>query len=375
MQKFKKPIYVTSPIFPPIEKYYARVKEIWGSKWLSNNGKQCQEFESKLAEHFNTKNISIFNNGTIALMSVIKMLNLKGEVITTPFTFAATPNCITWNQLKPVFCDIKEDTLCIDADKVEALITSETSAILAVHVFGNPCDVEQLERIAKKHNLKLIFDGAHAFDLKIKNKNIFEFGDATMFSFHPTKLFHSAEGGAVITKNYDLKKSLDLWKNFGIANEIDVLLPGLNGKMNELQAAMGILVLDEITSERVERKRVQNLYQKHLKGIAGVSFHIPEFEITQSLQYFVIKINEAEFGMSRDQVYEEMKNYNVFTRKYFYPLCSNYPYYKDLPSSHVDNLPVANKIVEEVLSLPFFGKLSDADVKNICEIIKTLKTN
>lgn len=375
MYKFENPVFVTSPIFPPIEKFNERIKMIWDSKWLSNNGKQCQEFERKLTEYFGTKNISIFNNGTIALMSLVKMLDLKGEVITTPFTFAATPNCLTWNNITPVFCDILPDTMCIDPDKVEALITPNTTAILAVHVFGNPCAVEKLETIATKHNLKLIFDGAHAFGMKIGDKPIYEFGDGTMYSFHPTKLFHSAEGGAVITKTEKLKQDLDLWKNFGIANEIEVKLPGLNGKMNELQAAMGILVLDEVNKEREQRSKLQRKYKEKLTNVPGVSFYIPEANVTQSLQYFVIRIHEKEFGKSRDQVYDELKKFNIFARKYFFPLCSSYPYYKDLPSSQLENLPVANEVVKETLSLPFFGRLTEADVENICDVIKYLKTN
>jgi dTDP-4-amino-4,6-dideoxygalactose transaminase len=375
VNKFKDPIFVTRPIFPPLSEYTKKLKEIWNAQWLSNNGQQCLDLEKDLSSFFGTKNISLFNNGTIALMSVLKMLDLKGEVITTPFTFAATPNCLTWNNLIPVFCDIKDDTMCIDPDKIESLITKDTSAILAVHVFGNPCEVEKLERIAKKHKLKLIYDGAHAFGIKIKGKDVSRFGDATMYSFHPTKLFHSGEGGAVVTKISELKKSLDLWKNFGIPNEEEVVLPGLNGKMNELQAAMGILVLKEIKQERINRKRIQKAYEKYLKNIKGISYYIPGKSVTQSLQYFVIRVNEKEFGKSRNVLNEELKKFNVFTRKYFYPLCSNYPYYKHLFSADPKKLPVANRVVTETLSLPFYGKLTVEDIKNICEIIKYIREN
>lgn len=375
MKKFETPIFVTRPIFPPLSEYIKKLQEIWDAQWLSNHGKQCQDLEKDLGEYFGTKNISIFNNGTIALMSVLKLLDLKGEVITTPFTFAATPNCLTWNNLTPVFCDIKQDTMCIDADKIESLITPKTSAILAVHVFGNPCDVEKLEKIAKKHKLKLIFDGAHAFGIKIKGKDISRFGDATMYSFHPTKLFHSGEGGAVIAKTMELKEKLDLWKNFGIPNEEEVLLPGLNGKMNELQAAMGVLVLKEVEAERKKREKIQKTYLDNLASIKGLLIYIPDKSVTQSLQYFVIRVNEKEFGKSRDLIYEELKKYNIFARKYFYPLCSNYPYYKDIPSANPKLLPIANKVVTETLSLPFYGGLSISDTIKICEILKYLQNN
>jgi dTDP-4-amino-4,6-dideoxygalactose transaminase len=373
MKKFQKPIFVTRPLFPPLKDYTKKLQEIWDAQWLSNKGKQFLNLEKDLSDYFGTKNISIFNNGTIALMSVLKMLDLKGEVITTPFTFAATPHCLTWNNLTPVFCDIKQDTMCIDADKVESLITPKTTAILAVHVFGNPCDVEKLEKIAKKHKLKLIFDGAHAFGIKIKERDISSYGDATMYSFHPTKLFHSGEGGAVITKTMDLKEKLDLWKNFGIPVENEILLPGLNGKMNELQAAMGILVLKEVAAERKKREKIQKAYLDNLSIINGLSIYMPDKSVIQSLQYFVIRINEKDFGKSRDTVYEELMKYNVFARKYFFPLCSNYPYYKDLPSSNPKKLPIANQVVSETLSLPFYGGLDIADAILICKIIKYIQ--
>ena len=373
IKPFPQPIYVTRPIFPSLKEYMEELKDVWKSQWLSNNGQKLQKLESELKKELRVPYLSLFNNGTSALLVAIKCLDLAGEVITTPFTFPATPNCLAWNNIKPVFCDIDPGTLNIDANKIESLITDKTMGILAVHVFGIPCDVEKIEKIARKYKLKVIYDAAHAFGSEINGRSIGLFGDISMFSFHPTKLFHTGEGGALVFKEKALKEKAELLKNFGIKNETEVLIPGINGKMNELQASMGLVVKKYIKEERRKRRVVKEIYEKKLSGIHGIQIVANPIKEKNSLQYFVIRIDERKFGLSRDKIYNLFKKYHVFTRKYFYPLCSNYQYFKDLPSSNKRNLPVANKVVSEVLSMPFYGGLSKNDVYKICRILKSFK--
>lgn len=374
IKKFLNPIYITRPILPDLDKFNEKLKTIWQSKILSNNGIQAQTLEKKLSELLKVENLQIYNNGTTALLIGIKSLCLKGEVITTPFTFPATVNCLIWNNLTPVFCDIDPETMNIDVNKIESLITPKTSAILAVHVFGTPCDVEKIQKIADKHNLKVIYDGAHAFETEFNNKSIANYGDLTMFSFHPTKLFHTGEGGALVFKDSKIATEAKFLRNFGIKNEEEVIMSGINGKMSEIQAALGLIVLNCKNKERNCRKLIKNTYQKMLKNISGISFvENNKNETKSSYQYFVIRIDENKFSKSRDFVYEEFKKYNVFTRKYFYPLCSEYPYCKDLESSKKIKLPISNKVVHEVLAMPFYGSLKISDVKKICKLLISFK--
>lgn len=373
IKPFKEPIYITRPILPDLGEYNKKLRKIWKSQWLTNNGPQHQILEEKIKRFLKVPNVSLFNNGTVALIVACQSLELSGEVITTPFTFAATPHVLSWNKLTPVFCDVDPATMNIDADKIEVLITSKTTAILAVHVFGTPCDVHKIAKIAKKHNLKVIYDAAHAFGAEINGVGIGNFGDITMFSFHATKLFHTGEGGALTYANPNAKTHIDLLKNFGIKNEEEVILPGINGKMNEIQASLGLLVLENVEKERKLRKRIKDLYIERLSKIDGIEF-IPEIPgVKNSYQYFVIRIDEKKFGKSRNFIYDEFKKYNVFTRKYFYPLCSEYRCYRDLPSSQRHKLPIANKIVQEVLSMPFYGRLTLQDVNKICRILEGMK--
>lgn len=373
-EPFEKPIMVTRPLFPDLSKYNEQLEEIWESKWLSNNGKKHQLLEKKIKEVLKVDNVSLFNNGTIALIVAIQSLRLTGEVITTPFTFPATPHVLTWNNIKPIFCDINPHTLNIDADKIESMITPETTGILAVHVFGTPCEVTKIQDIADKYGLKVVYDAAHAFMTEIDDVGIGNYGDISMFSFHPTKLFHTGEGGGLAYRDSNLKSRIDLLKNFGIKNEDEVVMPGINGKMNELQAALGLVVLDIVEEERKKRAKLINKYVECLAGIAGISFLLNSDNIQSSYQYFVIKINQEKFGKTRNYVHDELKKYNVFTRKYFYPLCSDYACYKQLPSSRGENLQNARRIVQEVLSMPLYGELSEDDVEKICDIIRYLKT-
>jgi dTDP-4-amino-4,6-dideoxygalactose transaminase len=372
---FDNPIYVTSPILPELDKLNEMLKVIWHSKWLTNHGDTHAQLEKSLQTVLKVRNVSAFNNGTIALLTALKALDLSqnSEVITTPFTFPATPHCITWNGLKPVFCDIEPDTMTIDADKIEGLINKKTSAILGVHVYGLPCNVEKIQAIANKHNLKVIYDAAHAFTTEINGQGIGTFGDISMFSFHATKLFHTIEGGCLTYNNPEYKEKIYYLRNFGIKNEDQVVDIGINGKMNELQAAIGLLNLDLFEEEKQKRQAIKSIYVENLKALEGIKLVQMPADVTDSMQYFVIKIEKDIFGLSRDEVYNKLKGFNIFARKYFYPLCSDYEPYKRLPCSQKDNLPVANKIKGEVLCLPFYGALGKENAGKICEIIKFIK--
>ncbi|MBI5888972.1 MAG: DegT/DnrJ/EryC1/StrS family aminotransferase [Deltaproteobacteria bacterium] len=372
VRPFKEPVYITRPILPDLQEVSAKLKEVWASGWLTNNGPQHNILEKELLKVLKVSGLSLFNNGTIALIVACQSLSLSGEVITTPFTFPATPHVLTWNGIKPVFCDIDPVTMNIDADRIESRITPLTTAILAVHVFGTPCNVQKIQEIADRHGLKVMYDAAHAFGVEIDGEGIGNFGDISMFSFHATKLFHTAEGGALTFKDKNLKQRIDLLKNFGIKNEDEVAMPGINGKMNELQAVLGLVVLEYVEEERKKRKVLLDVYTECLKGVEGITVFKNSSNVRDSYQYFVIRIDEKAFGASRDKVYSEFKKYNVFTRKYFYPLCSDYLCYRQLPSSSPASLPVAHKVVREVLSMPFYGGLRADDVQNICAILKNL---
>lgn len=361
---FKSPIYITKPLLPDREKYFELLNNIFDSGILSNNGKYLLELEGSLRSILDVPNLRLFNNGTTALLTAIRVLNLAGEVITTPFTFPATPHTLIWNGIKPVFCDIEETSMNIDVFEIEKYITNKTSAILAVHTFGTPCHVGKIERIAHDHNLKVIYDSAHAFMTKIVYESIGNFGDISMFSFHPTKLFHTSEGGALTYNNSSLDEKVQLLRNFGIKEEGIILESGINGKMNELQAAMGLIILDLVEEERKKRESISNLYKQILSQRNGIYFQQLHELVVPSYQYFPIRIKEKEFGKSRDFIYDELKKYNVFARKYFYPLCTEYSYY-DGPK----DFPVAKTVSNEVLCLPFYGELTESDVENICNII------
>ncbi|MCC5660046.1 DegT/DnrJ/EryC1/StrS family aminotransferase [Nostoc sp. XA010] len=366
---FQEPIYVTRPLLPDLNKFNQKLQEIWQSQWLTNNGKQHLELEEKLEQVLKIPHLSLFNNGTIALVVGCRSLRLSGEVITTPFTFPATPHVLTWNNIRPIFCDIDPETMNIDANKIESMITPQTTAILGVHVYGTPCDVVKIQEIADKYGLKVVYDAAHAFGVEIDGVGIGNFGDLSMMSFHATKLFHTAEGGALLFKDNNLKARVELLKNFGIKNAEEVVMPGINGKMNEIQAALGLIVLEYIEEERQQRKLLVETYRKCLQNVPGITVLTEIPGVTSSYQYFVIRIDQELFGCDRDHLHNQLKQYNVFTRKYFYPLCSEYPCYKYLPSSSSVNLPVANQVAKQVLSLPLYGSLSDDDVEKICKIM------
>ncbi|MGB9979483.1 DegT/DnrJ/EryC1/StrS family aminotransferase [Methanobacterium sp.] len=372
MNKLKEPVYVTRPLLPDVNDLYLEIQEIIESKWITNHGQKHNLLESKLEKVLKVPNASVFNNGSIALLTALKTLDLPrgSDVITTPFTFAATPHCISWNGLKPVFCDIEADTMTINAEKIEKLITPNTSAILPVHVYGFPCDVEKIDEIAEKYGLKVIYDAAHAFSTEINGKPIGNFGDVTMFSFHATKLYNTIEGGCLTYNNNELKEKIYNLRNFGIKNEEEVVDIGINGKMNEFQASIGLLNLKLFKKEQMERLKIKNLYIEHLSGIENIRIPKMPKNVTDSCQYFPIVI-EDHFPLTRDQIYDKLKKCNILTRKYFYPICSDYRPYTNLKSSSVANLPLANAVKHKVLCLPYYGDLNSEIIVEICDILKS----
>lgn len=366
---FDHPIYVTRPVLPPLADFTQSLEQVWQSGFLTNGGSQHQALERALCEYLQAPHLSLFNNGTLALLVACQALQIKGEVVTTPFTFAATPHVLAWNKATPVFADIDPETMCIDPASIEHNIGKQTSAILGVHVYGMPCDVHGIDTLAKQHKLKVIYDGAHAFGTQLDGKPIIGHGDATMLSFHATKLFHSAEGGALCMADPELKKQADLLKNFGIKNEEEVLLPGINGKMNELQAALGCLVLQHVDAEKQRRQAVRDIYTERLQAHEGVRLLSMPSNASDSHQYLIARINASEAGCSRDTLHQRLKRFNIITRKYFYPLCSNYDCYKHLPSADPKRLPNAHQVASEVLSLPLHGALTSDEVHRICDAI------
>ncbi|HNA58405.1 MAG TPA: DegT/DnrJ/EryC1/StrS family aminotransferase [Chitinophagales bacterium] len=366
---FSEPIYVTRPLLPPLTEYTALLEQVWESGWLSNNGDQHKALEVALSQYLRAPNLSLFNNGTIALIVACQALRISGEVITTPFTFPATPHILSWNNVTPVFVDIDPVTMTINPELVERMITNRTSAILGVHVYGQPCAVHALQNIADAYGLKVIYDGAHSFGTEIDGCPITEYGDVTMLSFHATKLFHTAEGGALVVRDLKLKERINLLKNFGIKNESEVMMPGINGKMNELQSALGQVVLKYLDVERERRQEILNVYINRLSEIEGVTcFKLP-LNVRNSLQYFIIRISEDKARYSRDEVHEQLKKFNIFTRKYFYPLCSEYSCYRMLPSSRKDHLPASHLVANQVMALPFYGGLGSEGAHQVCDAL------
>ena len=369
MKKFPEPIYVTRPLLPPLEKVTARLADVWSSQWMTNAGAQHNALEAAVRRYLGVQELSLFNNGTIALLCAIGALELTGEVITTPFTFPATPHALSWSRVTPVFADIDPVRLTLDPARVEERITPKTTGILAVHVYGIPCDVEGLAAVASRHGLKLVYDAAHAFGVTVNGRGIGTFGDATMFSFHATKLFHTAEGGAIACADPALRARIDRLKNFGIDGPERVPVVGINGKMSELSAALGLAVLDCMDEELGRRRTILDRYRRQLGSTPGITVIKEPAGVVSSLQYCAIRIDAQTFGCSRDVVHDRLREFNIVTRKYFYPLCSEYPAYRNLPSASKANLPVASKVVDEVLCLPLYGTLPLDVVDAICELV------
>lgn len=362
-------ITVTKPFFPPLSEFYPYLEKIWQNKWLTNNGPFHQELESKLASYLGVNYVSLFTNGTIALITAFQALNLQGEVITTPYSFVATTHSLIWNNLKPVFVDIDKETFNINPELIEKKITKNTCAILPVHVYGNPCDNEKLGRIARKHNLKLIYDAAHAFGVTKNGESILNWGDLSILSFHATKVFNTMEGGAIISPTLELKKRIDLLKNFGFQDENTVLESGINGKMNEVQSAFGILQLGYVEQSIQKRKAIADKYHELLKNTKGITvLNFPKI-VKANYSYYPILIKKEDFGTSRDEIYDVLKKNNILSRKYFYPLISNFPMYRNIESSAMKNLPVSNLVADSVLCLPIYPELSLLQVEEIVAII------
>lgn len=363
-----KQIQVTRSSMPQFEEYIEEIKELWDSSWLTNMGIKHKELESSLLKYLNTSNITLFTNGHLALECAISALNLAGEVITTPFTFASTTHAIVRNGLEPVFCDINSEDYTIDVDKLEGLITERTSAIIPVHVYGNVCNVKEIQRIAKKYNLKIIYDAAHAFGVMLNGESIANFGDASMFSFHATKVFNTIEGGAVTYNDPKLSKVLNDLKNFGITGPESFEYVGGNAKMNEFQAAMGICNLRHVDDEILKRKVIVERYIENLKNIEGIKLNKIKENIKSNYAYFPVVFDG--YMLTRDAVYEHLKSKNIITRKYFYPLTNNFECYKGRFKS--EDTPVAKYIADRILCLPVYSDLELEDVDMICNIIKEL---
>lgn len=366
-----KPIYVTQPSLPELKEFLPYLEKIWESKWLTNNGPFHQQLEQELCDYLGIKYISLFSNGTLALITALQALKITGEVITTPFSFVATTHSMWWNNIKPVFVDIEPETFTLDPRKIEEAITPETTAILPVHVYGYPCKIDEINKIAKKHNLKVIYDAAHTFGARLNNVSMCNFGDLSILSFHATKVFNTFEGGAIVCHDAEMKHHIDNLKNFGFRGELVVEEPGINAKMNEVQAAMGLLQLKYIEKNIVKRKRIAEIYREKLKGIDGLTFQNEFPNVKQCYSYFPILIEKEKFGISRDELYEKLKNNNIFSRRYFYPLISHFNTYRELPSAKPMNLPVAEKVAEQVLCLPIFSDLKKPEIENILSSIKT----
>ncbi|MFJ9989491.1 DegT/DnrJ/EryC1/StrS family aminotransferase [Pseudomonas putida] len=365
----EKPIFVTQPFLPPLEEFIPYLEKIWDKKILTNGGPMHQQLEQALCDYLGVEHVALFNNGTIALLTALQALRVTGEVITTPYSFVATAHSLLWNGIKPVFVDIDPNTLNLDPEKVEAAITPQTTAIMPVHCYGNPCDVEAIQRIADNYNLRIIYDAAHAFGVQDAGGSVLRHGDLSVLSFHATKVFNTFEGGAIICPDAKTKKRIDQLKNFGFVDEVTVVAPGINGKMSEVNAAFGLLQLNHMEEAFARRESIASAYRQGLEGVPGVRVVGDAGQTVSNYSYFPILI-EPDYPLGRDELYEKMKCSNVFARRYFYPLISEFPMYRGMKSAQRENLPVASKISEKVLCLPIYPALEDDAVQKIISIIK-----
>jgi dTDP-4-amino-4,6-dideoxygalactose transaminase len=363
-------IYVTQPFLPPLEEFIPYLQKIWDSHILTNGGPFHQELEQKLCEYLGVKYISLFSNGTLALVTALQALRITGEVITTPYSFVATTHALWWNNIKPVFVDIEPDTFNIDPEKIESAITPQTTAILPIHVYGNPCNVQKIKKIADAYGLKVIYDACHTFGVTIKGNSVLNFGDLSVMSFHATKVYNTFEGGAIVCHDEATKKRIDNLKNFGFVNETTVVTPGINAKMNEVQAAMGLLQLKYIDALIGKRKQITEQYRNLLKNIEGINFMEDIPDVKHCYSYFPIFINKNKYGKTRDEVYEGIKCKNIYGRRYFYPLISQLPTYMGLDSAHPGKMPIAERVTEQVICLPLYPDLDLLIINQICNILK-----
>ena len=362
-------IYVTRPFMPPLEEFIPFLRDIWERKWLTNKGPYTEELERALSDYLGVEYVSLFSNGTIALVTALQALRITGEVITTPFSFVASSHALHWNGIRPVFCDIEPESFTLDPERIEAAISPRTSAILPVHVYGYPCRVDEINAIAEIYGLKVIYDAAHAFGVSINGESVLNFGDISVLSFHATKVFTTFEGGALICHDPGMKKRIDFLKNFGFADEITVVGPGINGKLNEVQAAFGLLQLQYIDEIIRKRRRIAYMYRERLDNIRGIRFLDDRMGVRHNYSYFPIIIEEGDYGKSRDEVYQLLKKENIYSRRYFYPLISEFPTYRGLASATEDNLPVAGKISKSVICLPIYPDLELVEIEKIVSFL------
>lgn len=365
----EKLITVTSPLLPSLDDFIPYLEDIWDRKWLTNNGHYHQKLEQALCEYLKVPYISLFTNGTLPLMCALQALRITGEVITTPYSFVATTHSLWWNGIKPVFVDIDPVTCNLDPEKIEAAITPKTTAIMPVHVYGKPCDTVRIQEIADKYGLKVIYDAAHAFGVEVNGKSILESGDMSTLSFHATKVYNTIEGGALVCHDEQTKKRIDYLKNFGFAGETTIVAPGINGKMDEVRSAYGLLNLKQVDSAIEARRKVAVQYRDVLKDIPGIRFMEGMPGVRHNYSYFPIFINAEEYGLTRDELYFKLKENDVLGRRYFYPLISEFSTYRGLESAHPDNLPIANRIANSVICLPIYAGLSIDYINRILLLI------
>ena len=362
-------ITVTSPLLPDLEEFHELLKDIWEKRWITNNGEYHQRLEQALAEYLKVPYVSLFTNGTLPLITALQALRITGEVITTPYSFVATTHALWWNGIKPVFVDIKRETGNIDPDKIEAAITPKTTAIMPVHVYGKPCDVEAIQQIADKYGLKVIYDAAHAFGVEVNGESILNAGDMATLSFHATKVYNTIEGGAMVMHDAKTKQRIDYLKNFGFAGETEVVAPGINSKMDEMRAAYGLLNLKQVDAAIEARHQVAIKYREALRDVEGITFWDDLPGVRHNYSYFPIFVDAAKYGMTRDELYFKMKEQGVLGRRYFYPLISDFSTYRSLPSATKENLPVATKMANEVICLPMHHGLSEKDISRVLEMV------
>jgi dTDP-4-amino-4,6-dideoxygalactose transaminase len=366
--KKDKNIYVTRPYLPPLSEFIPYLETIWESKWLTNSGPFHQDLEKKLPDYLGVEHLALFANGTLALVTALQALRITGEVITTPYSFVAAAHSLLWNGIKPVFVDINPGTLNLDPEKIEQAITPHTTAILPVHVYGKPCDVEKIQKIADAYGLKVIYDAAHAFGVKYKGESLLRHGDLSALSFHATKVFNTFEGGAIVCPDVKIKKRIDDLKNFGYNGEVTVVAPGINAKMNELQAAFGLLQLKHIDKAINRRREIDTQYRQQLLSVTGISCPPLPADTIYNYAYFPVLI-EKEYPLSRDELNDKLRKRGIFPRRYFYPLISDFPMYRGLPSAARSNLPIARKTADQVLCLPIYPSL---DSESITRIVSTI---
>lgn len=364
-----KQITVTSPLLPSLEEFNDMLRQIWASKWITNNGQFHRQLEKELAEYLKVPYISLFTNGTLPLITALQALRITGEVITTPYSFVATTHSLWWNGIKPVFVDVDPSNCGLDPNKIEAAITPKTTAIMPVHCYGKPCDVDAIQAIADKYGLKVIYDAAHAFGVEVNGKSILNAGDLSTLSFHATKVYSTVEGGAMVMHDEETKQRIDYLKNFGFKNETTVVAPGINSKMDEIRAVFGLLSLKKVNDAIAARQKVAQQYRNALRDVPGITFFDDMEGVRHNYGYFPIFIDGDEFGMSRDELYFKMKEANVLGRRYFYPLISEFSTYRGLPSAAPENLPVAHRLANSVLCLPMHHELSEDDIARVLKFI------